>query len=114
MSQGKVSETMKKGGRQVTTLEVFERIADGLQMPDPARMTWAWPRAPSPRPARRPPPTRRSSHHGMPPRTWFRRIPGFPGRRSRRRGRGPRAPQNLRQARRSQRVQRHPRRPTRR
>ncbi|MEU9019012.1 helix-turn-helix transcriptional regulator [Actinomadura sp. NPDC048394] len=39
MSQGKVSETMKKGGRQVTTLEVFERIADGLQMPDPARMT---------------------------------------------------------------------------
>lgn len=39
MSQGKVSETMKKGGRQVTTLEVFERIADGLKMPDTARMT---------------------------------------------------------------------------
>lgn len=39
MTQGKVSETMKKGGRQVTTLEVFERIADGLQMPDTARMT---------------------------------------------------------------------------
>jgi transcriptional regulator with XRE-family HTH domain len=39
MSQGKVSETMKKGGRQVTTLEVFERIADGLQMPDTARIT---------------------------------------------------------------------------
>lgn len=39
MSQGKVSETMKKGGRQVLTLEVFERIADGLQMPDTARMT---------------------------------------------------------------------------
>ncbi|MEU5989231.1 helix-turn-helix transcriptional regulator [Spirillospora sp. NPDC047418] len=39
MSQGKVSETMKKGGRQVTTLEVFERIADGLRMPDTARMT---------------------------------------------------------------------------
>ncbi|URM97073.1 helix-turn-helix domain-containing protein [Actinomadura madurae] len=38
MSQGKVSETMK-GGRQVTTLEVFERIADGLHMPDTARMT---------------------------------------------------------------------------
>lgn len=39
MTQGKVSETMKKGGRQVTALEVFERIADGLQMPDTARMT---------------------------------------------------------------------------
>ncbi|MFB4307197.1 helix-turn-helix domain-containing protein [Actinomadura sp. GTD37] len=39
MTQGKVSETMKKGGRQVTTLEVFERIADGLHMPDTARMT---------------------------------------------------------------------------
>lgn len=39
MTQGKVSETMKKGGRQVTALEVFERIADGLQMPDTARIT---------------------------------------------------------------------------
>ncbi|WP_246237174.1 XRE family transcriptional regulator [Actinomadura chibensis] len=39
MSQGKVSETMKKGGAQVTTLDVFERIADGLHMPDTARMT---------------------------------------------------------------------------
>src|SRR5437868_12729613 len=39
MSQGKVSETMKQGGRQVLTLEVFERIADGLHMPDTARMT---------------------------------------------------------------------------
>lgn len=38
-TQGKVSETMKKGGRQVLTLEVFERIADGLDMPDEARMT---------------------------------------------------------------------------
>ncbi|MEO3829917.1 helix-turn-helix transcriptional regulator [Actinomadura sp. B10D3] len=38
MSQGKVSETMK-GTRQVTTLEVFERIADGLHMPDTARIT---------------------------------------------------------------------------
>ncbi|WP_412519463.1 helix-turn-helix domain-containing protein [Actinomadura madurae] len=38
MSQGKVSETMK-GSRQVTTLEVFERIADGLHMPETARMT---------------------------------------------------------------------------
>ncbi|MFG2091171.1 helix-turn-helix domain-containing protein [Spirillospora sp. NPDC048824] len=39
MTQAKVSETMKKGGRQILTLEVFERIADGLQMPDAARMT---------------------------------------------------------------------------
>ncbi|WP_021596229.1 helix-turn-helix domain-containing protein [Actinomadura welshii] len=39
MSQGKVSATMKEGGRQVITLEVFERIADGLKMPDAARMT---------------------------------------------------------------------------
>ncbi|MBA9004474.1 helix-turn-helix domain-containing protein [Thermomonospora cellulosilytica] len=38
MTQGKVSETMKPRGRQVLTLEVFERIADGLDMPDPARM----------------------------------------------------------------------------
>lgn len=35
MTQGKVSETMKKGGRQVLTLEVFERIADGLGCPTP-------------------------------------------------------------------------------
>lgn len=39
MSQGKVSETMKEGGRQIVALEVFERIADGFQMPDEARMT---------------------------------------------------------------------------
>ena len=38
MTQGKVSETMKKGGRQVLTLEVFERIADGLGMPDVSRV----------------------------------------------------------------------------
>jgi transcriptional regulator with XRE-family HTH domain len=38
MTQGKVSEYMKRGGRQVLTLEVFERIADGLEMPDQARM----------------------------------------------------------------------------
>ncbi|GAA4630346.1 hypothetical protein GCM10023196_055340 [Actinoallomurus vinaceus] len=39
MTQGKVSEYMKRGGRQVLALEVFERIADGLDMPDDARMT---------------------------------------------------------------------------
>lgn len=37
-TQGKVSEIMRKGGRRVESLEVFERIADGLQMPDEARM----------------------------------------------------------------------------
>jgi transcriptional regulator with XRE-family HTH domain len=38
MSQGKVSGIMA-GGQQVTTLEVYERIADGLQIPDRARIT---------------------------------------------------------------------------
>ncbi|MEO3875698.1 helix-turn-helix domain-containing protein [Nonomuraea sp. B12E4] len=36
-SQGKVSEYMQ-GKAQVTALDVFERIAEGLHMPDPARM----------------------------------------------------------------------------
>lgn len=35
--QGRVSEILK-GSRTVTTLELFERIADGLEMPDDARM----------------------------------------------------------------------------
>ncbi|WP_019632069.1 helix-turn-helix domain-containing protein [Actinomadura atramentaria] len=39
MTQGNVSQTMKPGGRQINALEVFERIADGLDMPDDARMT---------------------------------------------------------------------------
>ncbi|MFI6921960.1 helix-turn-helix domain-containing protein [Nonomuraea spiralis] len=38
LSQGKVSEIMK-GAVQVTSFEVFERVAEGLQMPDLARMT---------------------------------------------------------------------------
>ncbi|ACY97238.1 MULTISPECIES: helix-turn-helix domain-containing protein [Thermomonospora] len=38
MTQGRVSETMKAGGRRIHTLEVFERIADGLGMPDSARL----------------------------------------------------------------------------
>ncbi|MFF0578391.1 helix-turn-helix domain-containing protein [Streptosporangium saharense] len=38
LSQGKISEIMK-GAIQVTSFEVIERIADGLNMPDPARMT---------------------------------------------------------------------------
>nr|BFE84231.1 hypothetical protein GCM10020093_068320 [Planobispora longispora] len=37
MSQGKVSGIMS-GSQQVTALEVFERIADGLDMPDAARL----------------------------------------------------------------------------
>ena len=38
MTQGKVSDIMRDRQR-VTALEVFERIADGLNMPDPARTT---------------------------------------------------------------------------
>jgi transcriptional regulator with XRE-family HTH domain len=38
MSQGKVSGIMA-GSQHVTTLEVYERIADGLQLPDSARAT---------------------------------------------------------------------------
>ncbi|MGI5420488.1 helix-turn-helix domain-containing protein [Actinomadura luteofluorescens] len=38
LTQGRVSEHMKPGGRRVTELDVFERIADGLRMPDTARM----------------------------------------------------------------------------
>ncbi|MFG6193635.1 helix-turn-helix domain-containing protein [Nonomuraea sp. JJY05] len=48
LSQGKVSEIMK-GAVQVTSLEVFERVADGLHMPDPAHMTLGLaPQRPSP------------------------------------------------------------------
>jgi hypothetical protein len=36
--QGRVSEILK-GNRQETALEVFERNADGLNMPDDARVT---------------------------------------------------------------------------
>lgn len=37
LRQGRVSEVMR-GARTVSTLELFERIADGLDMPDDARM----------------------------------------------------------------------------
>ena len=37
LSQGKISEIMK-GTVKVTAFEVFERVADGLDMPNPARM----------------------------------------------------------------------------
>jgi len=38
MTQPKISGIMR-GSQQVTTLEVFERIANGLTMPNPARLT---------------------------------------------------------------------------
>lgn len=38
MAQGKVSQIMKPGGSQVTAFEVIARIADGLDMPDHARI----------------------------------------------------------------------------
>jgi hypothetical protein len=45
--QGRVSEILK-GSRHVTALEVFERIADGLRLPDDARVELGLaPRAPS-------------------------------------------------------------------
>lgn len=48
MSQGRVSEIVR-GKAQVDKLDVFERIADGLDMPDPARIALGLaPRAPSP------------------------------------------------------------------
>jgi transcriptional regulator with XRE-family HTH domain len=47
-SQGKVSDIMR-GVQQVETFAVFERIADALNMPDPARITLGLaPRPPSP------------------------------------------------------------------
>jgi transcriptional regulator with XRE-family HTH domain len=50
-SQGKVSDIMR-GVQKVETLAVFERIADALNMPDPARTTLGLaPRLPSPRSA---------------------------------------------------------------
>ena len=37
LSQGKISEIMR-GTVKVTSFEVFERVADGLDMPDSARL----------------------------------------------------------------------------
>ncbi|WP_433381641.1 helix-turn-helix domain-containing protein [Streptosporangium sp. CA-115845] len=58
LSQGKISEIMR-GTVKVTSFEVFERVADGLDMPDPARLTLGLaPRrlpAISPHPQRTPP-----------------------------------------------------------
>lgn len=65
LSQGKVSEIMK-GAVQVTSFEVIERIAEGLNMPDPARMTLGLaPRNPLPKPDLRP--ERASSSQVTPP-----------------------------------------------
>ena len=50
MTQGKISEIMRDIQR-VIALEVFERIADGLAMPAPARAILGL--APRPHPARR-------------------------------------------------------------
>ncbi|WP_245651902.1 helix-turn-helix domain-containing protein [Streptosporangium amethystogenes] len=59
LSQGKISEIMR-GTVKVTSFEVFERVADGLDMPDSARLTLglAPRRLPtaSPQPQRTPPP----------------------------------------------------------
>lgn len=50
LSQGKISAIMK-GSMQVTSLEVIERIAEGLNMPDPARVALGLaPKNPFPRP----------------------------------------------------------------
>ena len=47
LTQGRVSE-IARGQRAVTTLEVFERVADGLGLPDDARMLLGLaPRAPA-------------------------------------------------------------------
>jgi len=40
LAQGKVSQIMKPGGSKVTAFEVIERIADGLDMPDHARINF--------------------------------------------------------------------------
>ena len=48
-SQGKVSDIMR-GVQQVETLAVFERIADALGMPDPARIILGLAPRQSPRP----------------------------------------------------------------
>ncbi len=58
LSQGKVSDIVR-GVQQVEKLDVFERIADGLGLPDPARILLGLaPRAPSHPPASRPIPSR--------------------------------------------------------
>lgn len=53
MSQGKISDIMR-GASEVKHLEVFEQIADGLNLPDPVRITLGLaPRAQSAQPAGR-------------------------------------------------------------
>lgn len=62
MNQGKVS-AIARGIQQVETLAVFERIADGLAMPDPARIILGL----APRATSRPPTSARQPAH-IPPR----------------------------------------------
>ena len=40
MSQGDVSEIMKRVGRRVTSIDVLERVADGFDLPNEARTTF--------------------------------------------------------------------------
>ncbi|GHE30229.1 hypothetical protein GCM10017673_36110 [Streptosporangium violaceochromogenes] len=70
LSQGKVSEIMK-GTAQVTSFDVIERIANGLHMPDPARLALGLaPRAPSRRdPSPETGPSQQPPHQPAPPRT---------------------------------------------
>ncbi|MEV4291378.1 helix-turn-helix transcriptional regulator [Nonomuraea bangladeshensis] len=61
-SQGKVSEYMQ-GKAQVTALDVFERIADGLALPNPPACSSASPRGSSPASRTRPHPSRHGMEH---------------------------------------------------
>lgn len=62
LSQGKVSGIMNDAV-QVTSFEVFECIAEGLSLPDSARMMLAWPRASSLALRSRQHPSRRAVEH---------------------------------------------------
>ena len=73
-TQPKISGYMR-GVAKVEELDVFERIADGLNMPDPARIALAWPRRPSPR-AQVPHRPRQLSRHGIPVRPCL--LPLYP------------------------------------
>ena len=76
LSQGKVSEIMC-GSAQVAALDVFERIADGLRMPDPARLALGLaPRAasgPSQQDSKRAPSASTGSNTSCPPEPSTRR-----------------------------------------
>ena len=71
-TQPKISGYMR-GVAKVEELDVFERIADGLNMPDPARIALGL--APAADPTSRRPP-RRLSRHGIPARPCL--LPLYP------------------------------------